>query len=129
MTVYDPQKQGEKNMDSGDSLRDQWRQYQSDQVLDAELAKEIGSIKKFQMGLQLQAPRLWVTPAIIAINVLVFVVMVVSGVSLMSPKFLQVLSWGGSHGLLTLNGDWWRLLTATIVHIGLIHLLFNMYAL
>ncbi|TNE45436.1 MAG: rhomboid family intramembrane serine protease [Deltaproteobacteria bacterium] len=129
MTVYDPQNQSEKNGKSGDSLRDQWQQYQQDQVLDAELARELGKVKNFQMGLMEQSPRLWVTPAILALNILMFVVMVATGVSLMSPTGLEVLKWGASNGILTLNGDWWRLLTATIIHIGLIHLLVNMYSL
>ena len=71
----------------------------------------------------------YATYAIIGINVIVFVAMIVSGVNLFAPSGVDILKWGANYGPLTLSGDWWRLLTSTFVHIGVIHLLFNMYAL
>ncbi len=71
----------------------------------------------------------YVTYAIIGLNVIVFVAMIANGVNLFAPSGIDILKWGGNYGPLTLSGDWWRLLTSTFVHIGIIHLLFNMYAL
>jgi rhomboid protease GluP len=36
---------------------------------------------------------------------------------------------GASHGALIMEGEWWRLLTACFVHIGLLHLFSNTYVL
>jgi rhomboid protease GluP len=70
-----------------------------------------------------------VTQAIFGINVAVFVGMVLSGASLMSPSGESLLAWGANFGPYTLNGQWWRLLTSCFVHIGIIHIAFNMWCL
>ncbi len=74
-------------------------------------------------------PRGFVTEALVAINVLVFVIMVARGVSPMEPKVLDLLDWGAGYGPRTAGGQWWRLFTATFLHIGVIHLGMNMYVL
>jgi rhomboid protease GluP len=71
-----------------------------------------------------------VTAALIAANVLVFAAMVFSGVSFTQPTPLDALHWGADYGPLTAGqGQWWRLLTSTFVHFGIIHIAFNMYVL
>jgi membrane associated rhomboid family serine protease len=74
-------------------------------------------------------PRLIVTPLLLAINVLVFVLMLVSGVSPIDPSAEKLFDWGASYGPYILNGEWWRLVTAMFVHIGVVHIIFNMQAL
>lgn len=69
-------------------------------------------------------PSLLVTPAFIAINVLMFLVVAVTGRNL-SPAPAMVARWGGDFGPLTTHGQWWRLLTSAFLHFGLIHLLMN----
>jgi len=69
------------------------------------------------------------TLALIAVNVLVFVVMVIRGVSLVSPTAESVLAWGADYGPYTLGGQWWRLFTSMFLHFGIIHLFFNMLVL
>ncbi len=67
--------------------------------------------------------------ALIAINVLVFAVMVIKGVSFMNPTADSVLKWGADYGPLTLRGQWWRMFTSMFLHFGIIHLVFNMVVL
>ena len=80
----------------------------------------------FAEALAAATPAVFVTPTVIAINVIVFVVMVVSGVPVFEPTGDQLIRWGADFGPLTTHGEWWRILTATFVHVGLMHVLVNM---
>lgn len=64
------------------------------------------------------------------VNAAVFLAMALSGSSLLSgPPARELINWGANFGPLTLSGQWWRLLSAVFVHIGLIHFAFNMWCL
>jgi rhomboid protease GluP len=71
----------------------------------------------------------FVTSVILDLNILVFVVMMVSGVHIMSPNGLELLEWGANRRLETTSGDWWRLLTSMFLHGGIMHLILNIYGL
>jgi rhomboid protease GluP len=71
----------------------------------------------------------FITPIIINLNIAVFLLMVISGVDFMSPDTESLIRWGANLRPVTLEGEWWRLLSNCFLHIGLFHLLFNMYAL
>lgn len=70
-----------------------------------------------------------VTTLLLAINVTVFVAMVVTGAGFMNFSGQSALKWGGNYGPFTLSGEYWRLITAGFVHGGLIHIAFNMWCL
>lgn len=87
------------------------------------LAMETESVMKTASGSS------WITYFLIASNTAIFIFMIVSGVDIMSPAAGDIIQWGGSMSVLTATGEWWRILSSMFVHIGILHLLFNMYGL
>lgn len=71
----------------------------------------------------------FISPILIILNILVFVAMLISGVHILMPENQDLLNWGANFRPLTLDGQLWRLFTACFLHIGILHLLMNMYAL
>ncbi len=69
------------------------------------------------------------TYTLVGINCAIYVAMVLNGVSPTSPSVRSLVHWGANFGVLVLTGEWWRLLTAAFVHVGLIHLATNMWCL
>jgi rhomboid protease GluP len=69
------------------------------------------------------------TAVLIFINVAVFLAMVLSGGQLLRFTGDQVLRWGANYGPFTMDGQLWRLISAMFIHIGLAHLLINMWCL
>ncbi len=70
-----------------------------------------------------------ITAVLVGINVAVFVAMAFSFKSVGEPTTQQLLQWGANFGPLSLGPEPWRILTCNYVHIGLIHILFNMWCL
>ena len=71
------------------------------------------------------------TYILLAINIAVFLWMTLHGVPVIKgPTSDQLLHFGANSAGLVLNqGEWWRLLSAIFVHIGLIHIATNMWCL
>ncbi len=70
------------------------------------------------------------TYLLLGINVAVFLWMALHGVSLTSPTPEQLLHYGAnSPALVVAEGEWFRLVTATFVHIGILHIATNMWCL
>ncbi|MEO6001078.1 MAG: rhomboid family intramembrane serine protease [Chitinophagaceae bacterium] len=81
------------------------------------------------IGIFKPSPGYHITPIIIDLNIIIFLVMVMSGVHISSPDIASMIKWGANLRLLTMKGEWWRLLSSCFLHAGVLHLFFNMYAL
>ena len=75
--------------------------------------------------LWLQSPTL----LLIALNALVYLAMVIQGHRFWIFDSALLKSWGANDGGLTSSGQWWRLLTSTFEHGGLLHIALNMWCL
>lgn len=71
----------------------------------------------------------FITPILVDLNLAVFLLMALSGVNILLPDSQSLINWGANSRGLTLDGQWWRIITCCFLHIGIFHLLFNMYAL
>lgn len=71
----------------------------------------------------------WATLILIGLNVAVFLIMALQGVNIMAPETKDLIDWGANYKPLTMDGQWWRLLTSCFLHIGILHLFVNMYSL
>ncbi|MDQ8014166.1 MAG: rhomboid family intramembrane serine protease [Flavobacterium nitrogenifigens] len=71
----------------------------------------------------------FITPILIYVNILVFLIMAIRGLGFISFNGQDLLNWGGNFRPFTINGQWWRLLTNIFLHGGLIHLVSNMFGL
>ncbi len=70
------------------------------------------------------------TYLLVAINILVFLWMILHGVSWLTPSPEALVHYGANYSPFVLEDhQWFRLLTATFVHIGIIHIATNMWCL
>lgn len=58
----------------------------------------------------------------------VFIVQILQGVNIDNPSNKDLLNYGANFLPLTLTGDYWRLVSSGFLHIGIIHLLLNGFA-
>jgi rhomboid protease GluP len=71
----------------------------------------------------------YLVKTLITLNVGWFLFMTVSGVDMFSPDPRLLVRYGAMFGPYVYQGETWRLFSCQFVHIGLIHLAFNMYVL
>lgn len=70
-----------------------------------------------------------ITTTLVGVNVAVFAVMVLTGVSPTQPTIAQLLKWGANWGPLSLGAEPWRMLASNYIHVGIIHIALNMWCL
>ena len=68
----------------------------------------------------------FITSIMIDLNLIVFVWMLASGVSIMHPISSDLLDFGALRYQEVMDGEYWRLITSGFVHIGIAHILMNM---
>ncbi|WP_051718555.1 rhomboid family intramembrane serine protease [Hymenobacter sp. IS2118] len=89
-------------------------------------AELLGQLLK---GLFIPSRRFLATPLLLDLNLLVFGLMILSGVSASAPLGRELVQWGSNVSGLTLAGEPWRLFSSLFLHAGLSHLLLNMLSL
>jgi rhomboid protease GluP len=68
-------------------------------------------------------------PVLIALNLLMFAITWLAGANLLGKHTEVLLRFGADQGILTLNGQWWRLFSSMFLHFGWWHIAANLYVL
>jgi len=73
--------------------------------------------------------RVVVTPALVAANIVMFLIVAAQDRHIFSLDTDTLLRWGAIYGPDVAQGEWWRLMTGVFLHGGAFHLVSNMFAL
>lgn len=97
----------------------------------AELAAELSSnrMDSFQQSLIKNHPYIFATWLLLAGNFGFFAWISFNGVSPWQPELPNLITWGANYAPLTAQGEAWRLLSSIFLHLGMVHLLMNMFVL
>lgn len=117
---------------AADAVLQAWHRYGGAQaqvaaqaVMDAALSHEA-----FERRLLEKTPSVWALYVVVALNVGVWLANLADGMNPMQPDTADLFRWGASSASAVVrDGDYWRLITATLLHGGLMHLALNMWAL
>lgn len=83
-----------------------------------------------QGELDARTPVPWALYTVVALNAAVWLLTLSAGLSATSPLPAQLFQWGANSAWAVVNDhEYWRLLSATLLHAGLLHLALNLFAL
>lgn len=71
----------------------------------------------------------WLTISIIAINVMLYLVQILTGVDPANPSAQQAMAWGANYAPISFYDEPIRLFTSLFFHFGFVHLALNMWVL
>jgi rhomboid protease GluP len=93
-------------------------------------ARDLRDVAEFDLKMRELTPSLWAANGLVALNVLVWLLQVLGGMHPFAPSSESLYHGGGNSAwAVALDGQVWRMLTATFVHAGLMHLALNMVGL
>ncbi|NTV97244.1 MAG: rhomboid family intramembrane serine protease, partial [Thiobacillus sp.] len=95
----------------------------------AVFGNELRQRQELQDRLKAMTPHTWATYALIAANLAVWLAMLSQGGGFLDVPADKLLLWGGNAASEVQRGEWWRLLTATFLHGGFVHVAMNMLGL
>ncbi len=112
------------------NVKEKYKYEGNDFELISRITREIGNknlieTEKREKFMKLRKP--FITYALIIINIIVFALMYILGSG--SEDVDTLINFGANYVTLTKNGEYLRLITSAFVHIGIIHLVLNMYSL
>lgn len=99
------------------------------QARSARFEKYGASLLAFEQQLRARCRIAWLTPLLVLLNVASFIALWIQSGHLEGVLSAPLALLAANVGPLTLEGQWWRLLSALFVHADLWHLLLNMWAL
>jgi rhomboid protease GluP len=93
-------------------------------------ARELRDVVEFEQMLRSLTPSVWAATGLVGLNVLVWLVQVLAGIHPFAPTPESLYRGGGNSAwAVVLDGQLWRMVTATFMHAGLMHLALNMVGL
>lgn len=112
------------------NVKNKYKYEENDFELIGRITKEIENknmkeTEKREKIMKLRKP--FITYALIIINIIVFILMYILGSG--SEDVDTLIKFGANYVTLTKDGEYIRLITSAFLHIGLIHLVLNMYSL
>jgi len=96
-------------------------------VIPAKRGKSNGRVNPSFIRFFIPTKRNLVQAVLLDSMIIVFLLMVIDGVSITHPTVPELMAWGANRRPDTIGGQWWRLLTSVFLHGGILHLAMNCY--
>ena len=90
---------------------------------------DLRAAREFEETMKALQPHTWITYGLIAANVVIWVATLMQGAGFTQSPAGKLLLWGGNAASEVQKGEWWRLLSATFLHSGFLHVTMNMLGL